>query len=333
MSELLDFQGRENFSFLKFSSYAVEEEKKAFEKDCQRILEYAHATVRDMCLLGLRLREMKNSSFWVRVFDPESNVCFTYDRFDDFCNYAFGFSKTKVSNLLSIAEFVKLNGENVDFIDKKYAGYNTSQLVELASVDSYDRRIFSPEMSVSDMRLVKNLLKTQGSSTWTPESALAEAKRRFCKDTPKPKQENADILPGQISVRELAADKEVCEAEVEYMAASVGSSDVGTVGEEKKEEKYNLKSRDGRRYWMSHYREWDSEYNRGYYPLYERVYHYKLGNGALVYAAETQVCIDIEKQTAYESPRFYLKTELYDYPIQLSKLQLEVYMSGVSEVL
>ncbi|MBS5023638.1 MAG: hypothetical protein KH054_10850, partial [Firmicutes bacterium] len=75
----------------------------------------------------------------------------------------------------------------------------------------------------------------------------------------------------------------------EDMSASVGSSVVGPVGEEKKEEKYNLKSRDGRRYWMSHYREWDSEYNRGYYPLYERVYHYKLGNGALVYDNESEV--------------------------------------------
>lgn len=157
MSELLDFQSRENFNFFKYSCYVTEDEKQGFLTDCQRILEYAHATVKDMCLLGLRLKELKQSLYWREVFDPNANICFSYDRFEDFCVYAFGFSKTKVSNLLNIAEFVKLNGENVDFIDKKYAGYNTSQLVELGSVSEYDRKFFNPKMTVAEMRLVKNL--------------------------------------------------------------------------------------------------------------------------------------------------------------------------------
>ena len=326
MSELLDFQSRENFNFFKYSCYVTEDEKQDFLTDCQRILEYAHATVKDMCLLGLRLKELKQSLYWRDVFDPNANICFSYDRFEDFCVYAFGFSKTKVSNLLNIAEFVKLNGENVDFIDKKYAGYNTSQLVELGSVSEYDRKFFNPKMTVAEMRLVKNLLKTACSSTWTPKEALTEAKKR-AEAKLKPTSKNPDVLPGQITLTDLARKEEVFEPEEQSdTSATDCKSDVGT--ELKQEEsKFDFKNRAGRRHWLSRYTEWDSQYNRGYYPLFERVYHYNLKNGAVVYASESHVCMDAEKLTVYDAPRYYLKTELYDYPLQVTKDQLEKYMS------
>ena len=318
MSELLDFQSRENFNFFKYSCYVTEDEKQGFLTDCQRILEYAHATVKDMCLLGLRLKELKQSLYWREVFDPNANICFSYDRFEDFCVYAFGFSKTKVSNLLNIAEFVKLNGENVDFIDKKYAGYNTSQLVELGSVSEYDRKFFNPKMTVAEMRLVKNLLKTACSSTEAKKRAEAKL---------KPTSKNPDVLPGQITLTDLARKEEVFEPEEQSdTSATDCKSDVGT--ELKQEEsKFDFKNRAGRRHWLSRYTEWDSQYNRGYYPLFERVYHYNLKNGAVVYASESHVCMDAEKLTVYDAPRYYLKTELYDYPLQVTKDQLEKYMS------
>lgn len=328
MSELLDFQSRENFNFFKYSCYVTEDEKQGFLIDCQRILEYAHATVKDMCFLGFRLKELKASETWREVFDPNSNICFSYDRFEDFCGYAFGFSKTKVSNLLNIAEFVKLNGENVDFIDKRYAGYNTSQLVELGSVLEFYRKFFNPKMTVAEMRLVKNLFKTAYSSTWTPEEALTEAKRRAeAKSKPIPKPEDPDVLPGQITLTDLAGKEEIFEPEeTENISATACKSDVGT--EQKQEEsKFDLKNRAGRRHWLSHYTDWDSQYNRGYYPLFERVYHYNLKTGAVVYASESHVCMDAEKLTVYDAPRYYLKTELYDYPLQVTKDQLEKYMS------
>ena len=326
MSELLDFQSRENFNFFKYSCYVTEDEKQGFLIDCQRILEYAHATVKDMCFLGFRLKELKASETWREVFDPNSNICFSYDRFDDFCNYAFGLGKTKVSDLLNISQFVKLNGENVDFIDKRYAGYNTSQLVELGSISECDRKFFNSEMTVSEMRLVKNLLKTAYSSTWTPEEALTEAKQRAeAKSKPLPK--NPDVLLGQITLTDLAGKEEAFEPEEQAdTLATACKSDVGT--EQKQEaSKFDLKNRAGRRHWLLHYTDWDSQYNRGYYPLFERVYHYNLKTGAVVYASESHVCMDAEKLTVYDAPRYYLKTELYDYPLQVTKDQLEKYMS------
>ena len=176
--ELLDFESRANFEFLKFGSLLPEDRKEVFYTDCEKILEYAHATVKDMCLLGYRLKELKCSATWQYVTDPETGTDYRYDNFAEFCGYAFGFSKTKVSNLLAIAEFVKLNGENIDFIDKKYAGYNTSQLIELSSVYEYNRSWFSPLQTVSEMRLIKKQLSRDWQLKLTPEEALAEAKRR-----------------------------------------------------------------------------------------------------------------------------------------------------------
>lgn len=348
MSELLDFQSRENFNFFKYSCYMSEEKKQGFLTDCQRILEYAHETVRDMCILGYRLKELKGTLLWREVFEPESNICFSYDRFEDFCGYAFGFSKTKVSNLLNIAEFVKMNGENIDFIDKKYAGYNTSQLVELGSVSEIDRHCFSPKQTVAEMRLIKKLLNTVSCGWWTPEEALREAKRRAEeKQQPSRKQGPGEIIPGQITFAGLTGEADAAGRKEKFSETAADSesdvgieskveesevSDVGQIEESESEaEKFNLKNRAGRRQWLSSYTEWESQYNRGYYPLYERVYHYNLKTGEVVYASETHVCKDVEKMTSYDAPRYYLKTEQYEYPIQVTKEQIEEYLTERTE--
>lgn len=327
MSELLDFQSRENFNFFKYSCYMTEEKKQGFLIDCQRILDYAHETVKDMCLLGYRLKELKGSLLWREVFDPEANICFSYDRFEDFCSYAFGFSKTKVSNLLSIAEFVKMNGENIDFIDKKYAGYNTSQLVELGSVMEIDRHCFSSNQTVAEMRLIKKLLNTTSCSWWTPEDALREAKRRI-EEKQQPSRKQEAVETGHKESEPDSATVGESDVGIEGKAEGSEVSDVGQIEESESEaEKFNLKNRAGRRQWLSSYTEWDSQYNRGYYPLYERVYHYNLMTGAVVYASETQVCKDVKKMTSYDAPRYYLKPEGYEYPIQVTKEQIEEYLT------
>ena len=155
MSEngLIDFKDRGNFEFLKFR-FAQEYEKQELKADCERIMQYAHDMVKDLCLLGLRLKELKESGLWKEVYDEKSSP-FSYGGFEEFCKYAFGFSQTKVSNLTRIGEFVKLNGANVDFIDKRYEGFSLSQLVELSSVDEEKRRYFNAEMTIEEIRSVK----------------------------------------------------------------------------------------------------------------------------------------------------------------------------------
>lgn len=156
-NELIEFKDRANFDFLRFR-YAQEYEQKELKADCERVAQYARDTVKDLCLLGLRLKEMKAAEQWREVVD-ETGTPFSYAGFEEFCKYAFGFSQTKVSNLVRIAEFVQVKGDSVNFIERKYAGYSMSQLVELASVPKENRKYFNADMTVDDMRAVKNYMR------------------------------------------------------------------------------------------------------------------------------------------------------------------------------
>ena len=156
-NELIEFKDRANFDFLRFR-YAQEYEQKELKADCERVAQYARDTVKDFCLLGLRLKEMKAAEQWREVVD-ETGTPFSYAGFEEFCKYAFGFSQTKVSNLVRIAEFVQVKGDSVNFIERKYADYSMSQLVELASVPKENRKYFNADMTVDDMRAVKNYMR------------------------------------------------------------------------------------------------------------------------------------------------------------------------------
>lgn len=152
-NELIEFKDRANFDFLRFR-YAQDYEQRELKADCERVAQYARDTVKDLCLLGLRLKEMKAVEQWREVVD-ETGTPFSYAGFEEFCKYAFGFSQTKVSNLVRIAEFVQVKGDSVNFIERQYAGYSMSQLVELASVPKESRKYFNADMTVDDMRAVK----------------------------------------------------------------------------------------------------------------------------------------------------------------------------------
>lgn len=156
-NELIEFKDRANFDFLRFR-YAQDYEQRELKADCERVAQYARDTVKDLCLLGLRLKEMKAAEQWREVVD-ETGTPFSYAGFEEFCKYAFGFSQTKVSNLVRIAEFVQVKGDSVNFIERQYAGYSMSQLVELASVPKESRKYFNADMTVDDMRAVKNYMR------------------------------------------------------------------------------------------------------------------------------------------------------------------------------
>ena len=156
-NELIEFKDRSNFDFLRFR-YAQDYEQRELKADCERVAQYARDTVKDLCLLGLRLKEMKAAEQWREVVD-ETGTPFSYAGFEEFCKYALGFSHTKVSNLVRIAEFVQVKGDSVNFIERKYAGYSMSQLVELASVPKENRKYFNSAMTVDDMRTVKNYMR------------------------------------------------------------------------------------------------------------------------------------------------------------------------------
>ena len=353
--ELLDFESRPNFEFLKFGSLLPEDRKEVFYTDCEKILEYAHATVKDMCLLGYRLKELKGFATWQYVIDPETGKEYRYDNFAEFCGYAFGFSKTKVSNLLAIAEFVKLNGPNVDFIDEKYAGYNTSQLIELASVYVYNRDWFSPKQTISEMRLIKKQLSGDWQSNWTPEEALAEAKRRAGVEAVQkccaqvkailsesgPESETkfpagAMEEPGGESVSAMAeggeSDVGIEEKEPEAEVSDVGQTELTAADVnwleriiEENRGRYDFGVRAGRRKFLSDYRNWQETFGG---PLAEREYSYFLGNGSELLAVEERTGTGaIDDRTQEIAVRYYFRFSVSEDWFSVTKAQLEEYLA------
>lgn len=201
-NELIEFKDRANFDFLRFR-YAQDYEQRELKADCERVAQYARDTVKDLCLLGLRLKEMKAAEQWREVVD-ETGTPFSYAGFEEFCKYAFGFSQTKVSNLVRIAEFVQVKGDSVNFIERKYADYSMSQLVELASVPKENRKYFNADMTVDDMRAVKNYMRDSVGFIYMTDSEadriLEKAKKFRAEENAKraeQKERRREIMRGE----------------------------------------------------------------------------------------------------------------------------------------
>ena len=210
-NELIDFKDRANFDFLRFR-YAQEYEQKELKADCERVAQYARDTVKDFCLLGLRLKEMKAAEQWREVVD-ETGTPFSYAGFEEFCKYAFGFSQTKVSNLVRIAEFVQVKGDSVNFIERKYADYSMSQLVELASVPKENRKYFNADMTVDDMRAVKNYMRDSVGFIYMEDSEaeriLEKAKKFRAEENAKraeQKERRREIMRGETEPGEIVIE-------------------------------------------------------------------------------------------------------------------------------
>lgn len=231
-NELIEFKDRANFDFLRFR-YAQDYEQRELKADCERVAQYARDTVKDLCLLGLRLKEMKAAEQWREVVD-ETGTPFSCAGFEEFCKYAFGFSQTKVSNLVRIAEFVQVKGDSVNFIERQYAGYSMSQLVELASVPKENRKYFNSAMTVDDMRTVKNYMRDSVGFIYMSDSEsdqILEKAKKFREEQnarraeqkaerqrimQKPTQEielseekAEDQIPGQTNLFDETADEKI----------------------------------------------------------------------------------------------------------------------------
>lgn len=268
-NELIEFKDRANFDFLRFR-YAQDYEQRELKADCERVAQYARDTVKDLCLLGLRLKEMKAAEQWREVVD-ETGTPFSYAGFEEFCKYAFGFSQTKVSNLVRIAEFVQVKGDSVNFIERQYAGYSMSQLVELASVPKENRKYFNSAMTVDDMRTVKNYMRDSVGFIYMSDSEsdqILEKAKKFREEQnarraeqkaerqrimQKPTQEielseekAEDQIPGQTNLFDETADEEIAyydaaeDLEAEKRTIESAAEEWAQAQEEEAEEKSDV---------------------------------------------------------------------------------------------
>ena len=212
--ELLDFTIS---STLFFADSVSDAKKTLLTESLQAIRAQGHVVVRDFCVLGQRLKELRDGGLWRNVLDANGQR-YDADSFYAFCEDVLGFSKTKTQNMISLSSFVRYKDgdkQEVEFIDPEYSKYNTSQLIELSSVPSWERKYYAPSFSVKDMRLVKAFTKYNGGS-YTAEEMLERARADAAKknalknrieeesNTPEPTEQlsfsspNADICANSI---------------------------------------------------------------------------------------------------------------------------------------
>lgn len=212
--ELLDFNSRDNFDFLRIApAYKIPEHQQAkLRKNCELVVHSAQKSVLELCRLGLYLKEIKEDDTWRFVYNEKSGTTFQYQKFTDFTSYVFGLSPTMVENLMNVSQFAMITDDGNDdvvFINEKYERYKYSQLIEMGSMQSWHRAEITPEMTVSEIRLCKAYIKS-GDYLLDKSQFLGEEKDFKIlemakawdekKKTPAPK--NPSVLPGQISIED-----------------------------------------------------------------------------------------------------------------------------------
>ena len=375
-NELLDYKKQANFDFFEFggsmfSGHLSESSQMALKRDCERVLVTAHKTVRNFCELGVQLEKIHAEGRWRHVINPEDGMSFNYSSFEKFCEYAFGFSGTRTSNMLSLAKFL-IEDENggLKFIKERYEDFSTSQLIELAPVESWNRSYFTSDMTVAEMRLAKKYLKTDHCRvrrTVAKNFDLLQAAKEWekyeemCKNaTPQPLPP-ADVIPGQIDLsgleevvevyefsetpQECAApisDFEKARQDLELSNEAEGfvetfeepSSDSEKYGEVEKTWRSDFKTRDGAREFLNDYRNWEDRSNyRNHF--FEMVYVYQFRNGMLLWACERKIynCPEIVFGSSETEVVYYLQAFRGDGQAEISKRQLERFFATYKDEL
>ena len=329
-NELLDFTAQKNFDFFQYRYTMTENRKAQFLTDCQKVLEGAHATVTEMLKLGARLAKLKESFEWSVIVNPENGETFLHSSFEAFCKYAFGFGKTKTSNLLSIAEFVWID-ENDCLVYKaeKYQRMNTSKLIELAPVDEWAREYFTPEMTVSEMRMCKRYAKSgQFFEDKQKENfdILACAQRWTDNLNRREEQEVADSITAEL--QRVAKNEESPSDEAEYFHFPVQTSELEEVEEVPTSEltlteEYRFSSREQVRKFLAGYTEWQAICGN---EFFEKIYRFKFKNGMELYAATCKMCVNVTAREDKGLLFFFLGLGGGAQPIKIAKNKLEIFL-------
>ena len=269
---------------------------------------------------------------------------------------------------MSLAKFL-IEDENggLKFVRERYEDFSTSQLIELAPVDSWNRNYFTADMTISEMRLAKKYLKTDHCRvrrTVAKNFDLLQAAKEWekyeemCKNaTPQPLPP-ADVIPGQIDLSEMeeivevdepsetpqenpTSDFEKARQDIELSNEAEGfveedepSSDYEKYGEVEKTWRDDFKTRDGAREFLNDYRNWEDRSNyRNHF--FEMVYVYQFRNGMLLWACERKIynCPEIVFGSSETEVVYYLQAFRGDGQAEISKRQLERFFATYKDEL
>ncbi len=212
-NELLDMTVRKNFDLLTIpDAYGVtEQEQVELRENCQKVVTTFRKTVFNLCVMGAQLEAIKRSGTWKYVSDDKHST-FQYRKFSDFVNYVFGFSETRTSNLMSLAKYVIEDDGEYAFINPRYQDFNESQLIEMSTLETWEKQKIQSNMTVADIRLCKKYMKSTQyvADKLFPGFDLMTCARSWEEKEEAKKQAKADtapdILPGQMGIEEIVPD-------------------------------------------------------------------------------------------------------------------------------
>lgn len=345
-NELMDYTAQANFDFFRYRYMPSEKQKQAFLHDCQCVLKSAEKTVLGLLELGWRLAKLKSSGEWKEVINPETGSSFNYSSFEDFSKYAFGFGKTRTSNLLSMAQFVDYD-EKINTIVYKSAEYkamNTSQLIELAPLPEYQREYFTSKIPVKDMRLCKKYINEgtfsadrrkenfdllSSAKEWNEklqkEKDVETARELDEQLRSAPKEEKDDVVFYPTQDEEEPEELE----EPAYYQTFDNDEQNSDVGITEERVQYNFSTRSGVRAFLATFEEWDTLPGG---KCYSELKRYRFKNGVELFAAKGRASVGVDNG---EKPfvLFFLSLGYGFSPIKTSKGRLEIWLKQNENVL
>lgn len=339
-NELMDFTAQANFDFFQYRYMPSEKKKQDFLYDCQSVLKSEQATFLETLKLGWRLAKIKQSGAWKEVINPENGMSFNYSSFEEFSKYAFGFRKTRTSNLLSVAKFVDYD-ENTNYIvfkNPQYKEMNTSQLIELAPLPEYQREYFTAKIPVKDMRVCKKYINegTFNADRKEADFDLLSNAREWTENQQKKKdEETARAVDAELKA---ATYDETDEDDVEYYPAEYAvptselaedyeeNSDVGILEAAMDEEtvvQHKFSSRAKVRAFLANFEDWETLPGGKCFAELKR---YRFKNGVELFAAKGMMCASAANGEEKALLFFFLSLGNGANPIKISKEKLEIWL-------
>lgn len=358
-NEMMDFTPQKNFDFFEYRYEPQALAKQTFLSDCQKVLESAHKTFLETLNLGARMAKLKASGAWKEVINPDTGMTFLYESFEAFSKYAFGFGKTRTSNLLSLSEFVELDEENdtVIFREAKYREMNMSQLIELAPLPEFKRQYFTSKIPVAEMRTCKKYIESNDFSQEKDEDDFdlrTNAKRWVEEQERKKEEDEEERICAEVKSEIEEARRKAHDAGIPFSdkpwggeeddfnpyvfdgsmtvedydkmhelleADKVKNSDVGIFGLKKD----CFSAREKVRRFLAKFSEWEEiECNQ----FFEKAYRFRFANGITLYASTCKTCVVADDLKDKEMVFFFLYVGAGRQPIKISKLKLEIWLKA-----
>lgn len=259
----------------------------------KRIFELGRSVSKAFVEIGYLLWEIKGKNL-IRFACIRSQ---TFDDMGDFGFKVFGFQKSTTYNLISIVtEFG--NGEGG--LRKAYQDYSQTQLVCLLPFTGYERKMFTPEATVAEIKELRAGLKKYPLKEWrgsdfgktiTWRSELERIRKAAAEDAVAEKKEKKEertrgfleMLSSAESpepeISSLSPQTEAADVPAEELAEAASDPPEGKVELRKKLE---LKNREERKKWVEGVFEGASPY----WTISEldlKIYRYVFANGAKLY--------------------------------------------------